>query len=41
MFLSLIPGRVDSEVLMDYISKMSPITAGIEGYVEIIDSDEI
>lgn len=33
-------GRVDSDVLMDYIRKMSPITTGIDGFVEMIDSEE-
>jgi hypothetical protein len=29
-------GRVDFEVLMDYISRNSPITTGIEGNIEIL-----
>ncbi|KAJ9579594.1 hypothetical protein L9F63_004779, partial [Diploptera punctata] len=33
-------GRVDTDVFKDYISKMSPITTGIDGNVEIIDIDE-
>jgi hypothetical protein len=34
--MSCLAGRVDYEVLMDYIGKNSPLTTGIEDNIQII-----